>query len=102
MRVFSIKYVIWQKRINYGSGWEPLEDRGVPHGHHEGHVHISFEARLAAGRHCRPVEMSGSVCGTPSVAELLTQLVHLASWICGWNAVCTSYKPSPAGAPQRY
>jgi hypothetical protein len=49
MRAFSIKYVIWQQRIDYGSGWEPMEDRGSPTANHMGHVHISFEARPRGG-----------------------------------------------------
>ena len=49
MRAFSIKYVIWQQRINYGSGWEPMEDRGSPTANHMGHVHISFDARPRGG-----------------------------------------------------
>lgn len=45
MRALSVKYVIWQQRINYGDGWEPMEDRGSPTANHMGHVHISFDAR---------------------------------------------------------
>jgi hypothetical protein len=45
MRALSIKYVIWQQRINFGDGWEPMEDRGSPTANHVGHVHISFDAR---------------------------------------------------------
>jgi hypothetical protein len=49
MRALSIKYVIWQQRINYGNGWEPMEDRGSPTANHMGHVHISFDARPGGG-----------------------------------------------------
>jgi hypothetical protein len=45
MQALSIKYVIWRQRINYGNGWEPMEDRGSPTANHMGHVHISFDAR---------------------------------------------------------
>ncbi|WP_211366878.1 hypothetical protein [Pseudonocardia kunmingensis] len=45
MRALSVKYVIWRQRINYGEGWEPMEDRGSPTGNHMGHVHISFDSR---------------------------------------------------------
>jgi hypothetical protein len=45
MRALSIKYVIWRQRINYGDGWEPMENRGSAVANHMGHVHISFEAR---------------------------------------------------------
>ncbi|WP_198961622.1 hypothetical protein [Pseudonocardia sp. MH-G8] len=45
MRALSVKYVIWRQRINYGDGWEPMEDRGSATGNHMGHVHISFDSR---------------------------------------------------------
>ena len=44
----GITYVIWQQRINYGSGWQMMEDRGSATANHRDHVHISF-ARSAPG-----------------------------------------------------
>ena len=41
---FAVKYVIWRQRINSGSGWEYMEDRGGPTANHYDHVHVSFEA----------------------------------------------------------
>lgn len=41
---FGVKYVIWRQRINMGSGWEWMEDRGGPTANHYDHVHISFYA----------------------------------------------------------
>jgi len=38
----GITYVIWRQRINYGSGWQPMEDRGSPTANHMDHVHVSF------------------------------------------------------------
>ncbi len=38
----GITYVIWRQRINYGSGWEAMEDRGDPTANHMDHVHVSF------------------------------------------------------------
>lgn len=38
----KIKYVIWRQRINYGSGWQAMEDRGSVTANHFDHVHISF------------------------------------------------------------
>lgn len=38
----GITYVIWRQRINYGSGWEAMEDRGSPTANHYDHVHVSF------------------------------------------------------------
>jgi hypothetical protein len=38
----GVEYVIWNQRINTGSGWEAMEDRGGRTANHEDHVHISF------------------------------------------------------------
>ncbi len=38
----GITYVIWRQRIDYGSGWESMEDRGGATANHMDHVHISF------------------------------------------------------------
>lgn len=38
----GITYVIWRQRINYGSGWQAMEDRGSPTANHYDHVHVSF------------------------------------------------------------
>lgn len=40
---YGIWYVIWRQRINDGSGWEPMEDRGSITQNHYDHVHTSFE-----------------------------------------------------------
>jgi hypothetical protein len=40
----GIKYVIWEQRINHGSGWELMEDRGGVTANHFDHVHISFDS----------------------------------------------------------
>ncbi|GAA5111688.1 hypothetical protein GCM10023320_04900 [Pseudonocardia adelaidensis] len=39
----GVEYVIWKQRINYGDGWERMEDRGGITENHYDHVHISFE-----------------------------------------------------------
>lgn len=41
-RQLSITYVIWRQRINSGSGWRMMEDRGSYVANHMEHVHISF------------------------------------------------------------
>jgi hypothetical protein len=38
----GITYVIWRQRINFGSGWEAMEDRGGATANHMDHVHVSF------------------------------------------------------------
>jgi hypothetical protein len=40
----KIKYVIWRQRINFGSGWQAMEDRGSATANHYDHVHVSFQA----------------------------------------------------------
>lgn len=39
----GVSYAIWDQRINTGSGWEGMEDRGGDTANHRDHVHISFE-----------------------------------------------------------
>ncbi|WP_084961215.1 coiled-coil domain-containing protein [Thermoactinospora rubra] len=38
----GVKYVIWKQRINMGSGWRAMEDRGSITANHWDHVHISM------------------------------------------------------------
>ena len=38
----GVSYVIWRKRINYGSGWESMPNRGDATANHMDHVHVSF------------------------------------------------------------
>ncbi|NUR92639.1 MAG: hypothetical protein HOY71_51930 [Nonomuraea sp.] len=38
----GVKYVIWKQRINMGSGWRPMSDRGSITENHYDHVHISM------------------------------------------------------------
>jgi hypothetical protein len=45
----GVKYVIWRQRINYGEGWEPMEDRGSITENHFDHVHVSFEPHAGSG-----------------------------------------------------
>lgn len=40
--LFKVKYVIWRQRINYGTGWSGMEDRGGATANHFDHVHVSF------------------------------------------------------------
>jgi hypothetical protein len=44
MDALGISYVIWEQRINTGSGWEPMEDRGGVTANHFDHVHVSFDS----------------------------------------------------------
>ncbi|MFI7445424.1 hypothetical protein [Nonomuraea indica] len=38
----GVKYVIWKQRINHGSGWSPMSNRGSITENHFDHVHISM------------------------------------------------------------
>ncbi|TDD06971.1 hypothetical protein E1292_14265 [Nonomuraea deserti] len=38
----GVKYVIWKQRINHGSGWSSMSDRGSITENHYDHVHISM------------------------------------------------------------
>ncbi|MFC4943968.1 hypothetical protein [Pseudonocardia sp. GCM10023141] len=42
MKALGISYVIWRQRINFGSGWQAMEDRGSVTENHYDHVHVSF------------------------------------------------------------
>jgi hypothetical protein len=44
MDELNVKYVIWRQRINHGSGWEGMEDRGGDTANHYDHVHVSFNS----------------------------------------------------------
>ena len=39
---FGVKYIIWKQRINSGSGWKGMEDRGSVTANHFDHPHVSF------------------------------------------------------------
>jgi hypothetical protein len=45
----GIDYVIYKQRVNYGDGWQRMEDRGGITENHYDHVHISFERGGADG-----------------------------------------------------
>lgn len=40
----GVEYVIWRQRINFGSGFRQMEDRGSPTANHFDHVHVSFRS----------------------------------------------------------
>lgn len=48
----GVTYVIWRQRINHGSGWRPMEDRGGITANHYDHVHVSFSASAGSGLPC--------------------------------------------------
>lgn len=38
----GVKYVIWRQRINHGSGWRVMSNRGGVTANHYDHPHISM------------------------------------------------------------
>ena len=51
-KAFGVTYVIWRQRINDGSGFKPMEDRGSPTANHMDHVHVSFLANATVNVTC--------------------------------------------------
>ncbi|MHA6617220.1 hypothetical protein [Pseudonocardia sp. DLS-67] len=49
MGALGVKYVIWRQRINHGSGWKAMEDRGGATANHFDHVHVSFDRGAGGG-----------------------------------------------------
>jgi hypothetical protein len=49
MKALGVTYVIYQQRIDDGSGWRVMEDRGSPTANHEDHVHVSFQKGAPSG-----------------------------------------------------
>jgi hypothetical protein len=45
----GVSYVIWRQRIDTGSGFRPMADRGSPTANHFDHVHVSFEPGAGSG-----------------------------------------------------
>ena len=45
----GVSYVIWRQRIDTGSGFKPMPDRGGPTANHFDHVHISFRSGAGNG-----------------------------------------------------
>lgn len=55
---FGVKYIIWKQRINQGSGWKKMADRGSPTANHMDHPHVSFYPDSSQGK-----EFSGETVG---------------------------------------
>jgi uncharacterized protein YbdZ (MbtH family) len=52
LRNLGLKYVIWKQRINSGSGWRAMGDRGSLTQNHYDHVHITFTGSSCTGKNC--------------------------------------------------
>lgn len=72
-----VKYLIWKQRINEGSGWDGMEDRGSITANHFDHVHTSF---LRAGQTGRAFSGEGGMLFDPAtvVGEAFKSAVAMA------------------------
>jgi hypothetical protein len=66
----GVKYVIWKQRINQGSGWTGMNDRGSITQNHYDHVHITFQSNWQAL--------------DPSSGSTFTQSSTASNTIPGW------------------
>ena len=67
----GISYVIWKQRVNYGDGWERMDDRGSATENHFDHVHISFETPRARRRsRGRALHLSPRIAAKPLSRKL--------------------------------
>ena len=70
--------MIWEQRINHGSGWKAMEDRGGVTANHFDHVHVSFKSGAGGGD-------LGSCSTVTLVARFVTlssptAAIHSAKW----------------------
>lgn len=76
----DVKYMIWQQRIDEGSGWKPMENRGSPTANHMDHVHVSYLPAAGGGREYAgnsTAETSTDSSGTGALAPVTS----LATWV---------------------
>ena len=73
-----VKYLIWKQRINEGSGWDGMADRGSVTANHFDHVHTSF---LRAGQSGRAFSDAGGFLFDPAsvVGEAFKAAVSMAA-----------------------
>jgi hypothetical protein len=89
----GVKYVIWEQKIDEGSGWEPMEDRGSPTANHFDHPHTSFEREPGSGGDYTGDMPNGSYGfvggGGESTPEIFTQEtgVRFLEFIAGIIAI---------------
>jgi hypothetical protein len=89
LRNLGLKYVIWKQRINSGSGWRGMNDRGSLTQNHYDHVHITFSGSSCTGKNCANARAtapsdeqfseSSAASSTPGWAAALVVLSVLAA-----------------------
>jgi hypothetical protein len=80
----SIKYIIWYQRIDNGSGWESMKDRGGTTANHKDHVHVSFNNAASgasySGNATDDAGAAGDSSGNSGYSGL-SQITSSATWI---------------------
>lgn len=78
-----VKYLIWKQRINEGSAWTPMEDRGSITANHFDHVHSSFLRFGQTGK-----QFTGAGVGDPATyfAKAFSQINQVAKLFPGNKA----------------
>lgn len=98
---FHVKYVIWKQRINRGSGWKGMSDRGSITDNHYDHVHVSFVPYTGPGRAAPTAGGGGNVQGGPAgLNSYLYALRSHESGKVGGNYRATNPYSSASGAYQ--
>jgi len=88
-RSLGLKYVIWRQRINSGSGWRNMADRGGITANHYDHVHITFSGSSCSGKNCARARATDP--GTQSLSSTSTTSAADAtpSWVIAVIALTT-------------
>jgi hypothetical protein len=76
----AILYIIWQQRIDEGSGWKPMEDRGGDTANHRDHVHVSFLNAASGPSYAGQVDATGTTSGTAAGGDL-SAFTSPSTWI---------------------
>lgn len=82
----SIKYIIWYQRIDEGTGFKPMEDRGGVTANHKDHVHVSYNNAASGPSYAGSVTpadqaKSSSDTATDSLKTAFSKLGSPEIWI---------------------
>lgn len=80
----DVKYIIWYQRIDEGSGWTPMADRGGTTANHKDHVHVSYMSAAGGAKeyagNATDTTGSASDSGT-STGSSLAPLTSAGTWL---------------------
>lgn len=83
----NIKYIIWWQRIDEGSGFKPMEDRGGTTANHKDHVHVSYNAVAGGGAaysgspDSATADSSGSSGSSGGMSAVIGGLTSVGTWV---------------------